>query len=291
MKVFFVALLFLNLLGIGVFGQGDITVRPAPPGSATVLAPEVINEALLEKYNRDIKANPQNYRRRWARAEILMKSGRADQPVGEDIDTLLAHPDWAAHGRRWKAFHLSIQGRLDAAESQALANIRANEYVQEQARLVAAIRAFRGDTAGAVAAYRMAWDMHGQEGVYIDLLAAYRRRSKPPEEILQKGLNRYPNSAGVQKDVFEAYMKAGGSTNLKRALGISGRAQASLWPRSVDWKVRHARLLLELKQPKKAEPVLLQALDLLDGDPRLQDDVGKTRREIFALLEGLHSAK
>jgi tetratricopeptide (TPR) repeat protein len=285
------AMALVPILACSVFAQGDFNVRPAPPGSAAVLVPETINPALLEKYDRDIQENPQYYRRRWARAEILMKSGRADQPVGEDIDTLLAHPEWAAHGRRWKAFHLCVLGRLDEAEAQALKNIRADEYVQEQARLLAAMRAFRKDTVGAVAAYRLAWDLYGEEGVYIDLLLAYRGRSKPPEDILQKGLKLYPNSAGAQQDIFEAYMAAGGSANLRKGLGISGRAQETLWPRSVDWKLRHARVLLALGQPKKAEPILLQAMDLLDGDPRLQGEHGEPRKEIFDLLEVSRVAK
>ena len=285
LPLLFVAPLLFPLLEHGVLAQGDFTVRPAPPGSSTVLVPEDINQARMEKYNRDIQSNPQDYRRRWARAELLLKSGRADQPAGEDIDTLLAHPDWAAHGRRWKAFHLCVQGRLEEAEAQALKNVRANEYVQEQTRLIAAIRMFRKDTVGAVAAYRLAWDLYGEEGVYLDLLQAYRGRTKPPEDILQKGLKLYPNSAGAQQDIFEAYVGAGGHANLRKGLGISARAQDTLWPRSVDWKLRHARALIALKEWDKAEPVLLQALDLLDGDARLQGAHGEPRREIFDLLE------
>jgi hypothetical protein len=79
----------------------------------------------------------------------------------------------------------------------------------------------------------------------------------------------------------------GDPASLGKGLEISSQAQSAWWPRSVDWKLRHARALLALGRPDAAKAVLLSALDLVDGDPRLQTNAGTAplvRREIFSLL-------
>ncbi len=243
---------------------------------------------LLERYDQDIRENPKNYLKRVERALLVLEQRDTGRTATEDIDTLLSHPEWQKESLRLKAIQLHHQGRFDAAMSQLQENIRNNIYVKEQARLLADIALSRRDTLAAIAAYHSAWGRDSDETDYIDLLDLKRGRGKPPEELLQQGLRLYPRSAGSIQSIFEVYFAAGDASNLKKALQISDRAINVLWPLSVDWKIRHARVLIALKHSREAEPVLLAALDLLDEDVRLKgSDSEPVRKQIFALLEAV----
>jgi hypothetical protein len=105
-------------------------------------------------------------------------------------------------------------------------------------------------------------------------------------DLLERGLRLYPGSPGVNRAVFEVYFSAGDSAGMERARGISARAADTLWPLGVDWKISHARTLIFLKKGDEARATLLEALEVLDGDDRLQGKNGETyRRRIFLLLE------
>ena len=241
---------------------------------------------LLERFSADIRENPQNYLKRVERAALILEHGDADKASEEDIDTLLSHPEWRGEGNCLKAVRLKLQGRLDEAEVLFQKNIREKMHVPEQARLLAAIEMSKKDTSAAIAAYRSAWEKSRDENDYIDLVNLYRGRGKPPQELLNQGLELHPRSPGAIQTIYEVYFAAGDSASLRNCLEISGRAERTLWPLSVDWKIRHAETLLALKRSHEAEPVLLAAMDLLDGDPRLQNESGEVfRKRIFALLE------
>ena len=241
---------------------------------------------MLERYNQDIQGNPQNYLKRAERAYLILEHQDTSQASVEDIDTLLSHPQWRNEGVRLKAIRLHLQGRFDEAAPLIQQNIRDNIYLQEQARLLADIELSKKDTAAAITAYRAAWEHDSDETDYIDLLNLHQGRGKPPEELLRQGLNFYPRSPGAVQSIFEVYFAAGDPASLKTALEISGRADSSLWPFSVDWKIRHAQVLLSLKRAHDAEPVLMAALDLLDGDARMKVEDGEViRKQIFTLLE------
>ncbi len=241
---------------------------------------------LLERYGREIQKHPQDYSQRSERTALMLEHGNDGDTTAEDIDTLLAHPEWRIEGECLQAARLYLQGRLDTAGALARENIRARAHVRDQARLLAHIESARQDTDSAIAAYHLAWDQGHDENDYVDLLSLHRGRGKPPEEILQQGRVLYPHSPGAVQTIFEVYFAAGDPTNLRKALGISEDAEKILWPQSVDWKLRHARVLLSLNRPHEAETVLLAAMDLVDDNPRLRDDAGRPlRKEIFTLLE------
>ena len=260
-------------------------------GKADALLADPINWDLLKRYGEEIRENPGSCKRRWQRSLILLKHGDTAKTTREDIDTLLNHPLWRTQGNRLKALYLYLQGHVDEARAQMKQNIRDSVNVVEQSRLLARIELSRKDTVAAIAAYRLAWDQQRGEDVFVDLAGAYGMRGRPPKEFLQQGLKLYPNSPGVAQTVFEAFFAAGDSSSLKNCLKISGRAADTLWPRSVDWKIRHSRALLASGHPKQAEPFLLQALDLLDEDPRLQGEDGRLRKDLFSLLEKARQAK
>ena len=241
---------------------------------------------LLERYNKDIREHPQNYLKRVERASFVLENGNAGSIPAEDIDTLLSHPEWVNEGNCLKAVRLKLQGRLDEAEILIRKNIRNKMHVLEQSRLLAILELSKKDTAAALAAYRLAWDQNHDENDYLDLLNLYRGRGAPPEELLKQGPQLYPRSPGAMQTIYEVYFAAGDSTSLRNCLEISNRAEKTLWPRSIDWKIRHAETLLSLKRPHEAEPVLMSALDLLDDDARLQNESGEAfRKKIFNLLE------
>ena len=253
--------------------------------TAGAVWPDAPYPVMLERYNQDIQENPQNYLKRTERASLVLEN-RDTVKTTEDIDTLLSRPEWHNEGLHLKAVRLHLQGRQDEAETLIQQNIRGNIHVSEESRLLAEIELFRKDTAAAITAYRTAWDHDSDETDYIDLLDLQRGRGNTPEELLQQGLRLYPKSPGAIQSVFEVYSMAGDSVSLNKALQVADRAANSLWPLSVDWKIRHAQALLSLKRLHEAEPVLLAALDLLDEDPRLKgQDSEPVRKQIFILLE------
>ena len=241
---------------------------------------------LLERYGRDIRENPQDYLKRVDRAFLMLEQRDIGKPNSEDIDTLLSHPEWRNEGSRLKAMRLHLQGRFDEAKLLIQQNIRGDIHVQEQARLLADIELSRKDTSAAMDAYRVAWEHGRDETDYIDLLDMHCGRGEPPEELLQKGLGLYPRSPGAIQSIFEVYFAAGDSASLKKSGEISDRAENTLWPLSVDWKIRHARVLISLKRWREAEAVLMAALEVLDDDARLKGpDSEVIRKQIFTLLE------
>lgn len=241
---------------------------------------------LLERYDRDIRENPQNYLKRVERAALILGERDTGKTTLEDIDTLSAHAEWRNEANCLRAVRLHLQGRLDDAKNLIQKNLRAGAQVPQQARLLAKIELTKKDTAAALSAYRLAWDSLHDENDFIDLLILHRGRGEPPEELLKDGLRRYPNSPGAIQTIFEVYIAAAGPVNLEKGLELSMRAEKTLWPLSVDWKIRHAEVLLSLQRHKETETVLLAALDLLDGDARMQGKGGKVfRSKIFALLD------
>jgi len=252
-----------------------LTVSADPPYSV-----------LLERYGQEIREHPQDYSQRSERTALILEHGDFGDTTAEDIDTLLSHPPWRSEGECLEANRLYLQGRLQEAKVLILENIRAKAHIQDQARILAAIELSEKDTAAAIAAYHLAWEQNHEESDYMDFLSLGRGRGAPPEEDLQQGLHLYPQSPGPIKTIFEVYFAAGDSTSLRNAEALSDKAEKMLWPQSVDWKIRHAQALLSLRRDHEAEGVLLGALDLLDGNPHLQDDAGQPlRQEIFTLLE------
>jgi len=265
-----------------ILGHADIQLD-----SLGLIKIEPLNPVLMAGYDSEIRENPQFYKKRYYRAYLLLRHGSYAPPVQEDIDTLKGNPDWHDQGERLEAWSLYYQGRLDESEALIRQNIRANTYGHEQARLWAAIELSRKDTAAALGAYRFAWDLFKDENVYMDMLDLYRAENKlPPEKLLKQALKVYTRSPGPILSTYQAYYAAGDPASLRKSLSIAERAQAILWPQSVEWKIRYAQALLSLHRKPAAEKVLLACLDSADSDPRLQDQNGQPlRQEIFTLLE------
>jgi hypothetical protein len=95
------------------------------------------------------------------------------------------------------------------------------------------------------------------------------------------------------------------AASLREALAISGNGQAVLWPRSVDWKLRHARAHLAVTAsgiqgatgtggPDSAEAILLGAMELLEEDTRLNAGAGEAvrlRHQIFSMLDSARTRR
>jgi tetratricopeptide (TPR) repeat protein len=281
------------LIGLAIFpvalqaepAAADTGAHEQPEISSEVV-PEIYTPALLQKYDADIRKNPSSLKRRHGRAQILLSHEEYRPTTAEDIDTLLAHPIWQTQGERLKAMHLYLLGRSDEAAILMRQNIRNDVNIVEQSRWLARIELSRGDTAAALAAYRYAWEQHPREETYLEVVQKFRQHGRRPDKaLLERGLRMFPTDPGVLSVVFEAYRASGKKADLRRSLDLSARAEKVLWPRSVDWKARHAEVLLALKKPREAEKVLLQAVDLMDGDPRLEGENGDLRTRVFLLLE------
>ncbi len=283
MKKILAGFLLLTLSHGGVTPVDSLTFEEKIASDGVMSDP--INLDLIKKYDQEVRENPSSCKRRWQRSLVLLKHGQFNETTAEDIDTLLWHPLWRTQGERLKALYLYQQGHMPEAEELSRQNIRNNVNIVEQSRLLAGIALARRDTVASLAAYRFAWDQYPNENVYIELLNAYRGHGKPPEKLLQEGVKLFPQNAGVMQALFETYYAAGKSSDLQACLKISGRAGKVLWPRSVDWKIMHARALIGSHKSREAEAVLLAAVDLMDEDPRLEGENGKLRREVFALLE------
>jgi tetratricopeptide (TPR) repeat protein len=247
-------------------------------------------EVRLERFSRDIEKNPGQYSKRIERASLLLNEGGAQDTLRADIDTLLSHAAWRAEGECLEARRLYQQGRLEEARMLIRKNLHGGMRIVEQARLLAALELRAKDTVRAIEAYTMAWDHAAEESDYIELVLLHAER-RPPEGLLEKGLRLYPKSPAVNRSVFEVYFAAGDSAGMERARGIAARAADTLWPLGVDWKIRHGRVLIALKKGEQAELVLLGALEILDGDPRLQGKNSEAYRgQIFTLLEEARAA-
>ncbi len=242
----------------------------------------------LENFGEKIRINPQAYSERAERAWLILGHDDIGPFFPEDIDTLLAHAEWRSQGQRLNAIRLFQLGRLSEAETQVRKNLGTPADGPEQPRLLARIELSKRDTGKAIQIYRAAWDKRHEEADYLNLLELYQGKRVLPTSLLDQGIRLYTNSPGVAEAIYNAYRRMGGPSNLQKSLELSQRAQSEWWPASVDWKIRYARILLDLGRKESAAAILLKALDLLDRDPRLQTNTGSTpliRKEIFTLLE------
>ncbi len=239
-------------------------------------------------YTREIEDNPYAYLERAERAWTILDHGLTIQPSGEDIDTLLKSPKWRAAGLRLHAVHLYLQDSLDASKAQILKNMGTKADGTEQARILARIELRQKDTAAAMRAYRAGWSNFQEEADFISMLALERDRNILPRKLLEEGIKMHPVSPGAYLAAFEAYWTAGGSANLKKCYELSRKAEATLWPRSTDWKLRYARVLVKMGRRKEAATVALAALELLDDDMRFKshkEEAAQNRKELFSLVQ------
>jgi hypothetical protein len=244
--------------------------------------------ATIAVYTREIEDNPYAYLERAERAWTILDHGSTMQPAGEDIDTLLKSAKWRPAGLRLRAVHLYLQDSLDAAKAQILKNLGTAADGTEQARILARIELRLRDTAAALRAYRTGWKNYQEETDFISMLALERDRNIMPRQLLEEGIRVHPVSPGAYLAAFEVYWNAGGPANLKKCHELSRKASSVLWPRSTDWKLRHARVLVKLGRRKEAGAVALAALELLDDDTRFKnekEDAAQNRKELFALMQ------
>jgi tetratricopeptide (TPR) repeat protein len=237
-----------------------------------------------------IRANPGGaYPQRTERGFLYLESGDT-VTVQQDIDALLASGDWRAEGLHLLAQKYHDQGRFKEARARILESNRLKPD-PIKLRLLARVETARRDTVAAMAAWLQVWTQAAFEDDYLSLLALYQARRIAPDKVLQKGLALYPDRPGAIKNIFETYRLAGGGPRLQACLKISELAQRT-WPRSVDWKIRHAKTLIDLNRAREAEPVLMAALDLLDEDVGGERNSGASlaRKEIFALLDSSRRA-
>jgi tetratricopeptide (TPR) repeat protein len=269
-------LLGLQGLGLALAGPLVIPVAADPNPSETIRHLEEV-----------IRATPGGaYAERTERGFLYLESGDTMR-VQEDIDALLASRDWRAEGLHLLAQKYHDQGRLEEARARILESNRLKAD-PIKLRLLARVETARRDTAAAMDAWLQVWTHAGYEDDYLSLLTLYQARKMAPDKVLRRGLTLYPDRPGAVKNIFETYRLAGGETRLRACLKISRQAHETWWPRSVDWKIRHARTLVALRRPREAEPVLMAALDLLDGRAPSESGASefkRLRREVFSLLD------
>jgi hypothetical protein len=260
-------------------------------GAATSFAhPDIA--VTIARYTRQIDEDPYAYRERAERAWTILDHGSAEQPAGEDIDTLIKNPIWRHAGLRLRAVHLYLQDSLGAAKAQILKNLGTTADGTEQARILARIELRQKDTAAAMQAYRTGWKNYQEEADFISMLALERDRNVVPRKLLEEGLKVHPVSPGAYLAAFETYWTAGGPANLKKCYELSRKAESELWPRSMDWKVRYARVLLKMGRRKEAGKVAVAALELLDNDTLYKSEKAEAaqhRKELFAMVEAAGS--
>ena len=238
-----------------------------------------------------IRARPGGaYAERTERGFLYLESGDTVK-VHEDIDALLASRDWRPEGLHVLAQKLYDQGRFTEARARILESQRLKPD-PIKVRLLARIETARRDTTAAIATWLQLWEQAAFEDDFLSLLTLYQARRMAPDNVLQRGLALYEDRPGAVRNIFETYRVAGGKSRLQACLKISERAQGEWWPRSVDWKILHARTLIALKRAREAEPVLMAALDLIDEDAGRERNSGAsvTRKEIFALLDASRRA-
>ncbi len=155
-------------------------------------------------------------------------------------------------------------------------------------RFLGEMALLRGDTAGARAILRVGWERFSLLDDFF-FLAGLSADSAGiiPDSLIEEGFRKKPRAPAMWSLAFDQYMRAGDDESLRRAADLSERAVSGMWPYSVDWRIRHARAAIAVGGSAAAEASLLEALRLLDENPRLrQDSQGAlaARREIFSLL-------
>lgn len=266
--------------------------------------PQTGMREVLDGFIAESSRHPEGYFERAERTWILLDPSAGSNPSGKDPKIVqlrayylhrlvleygkisLGHPR-ADSGieRRLEGVRDALMKRYRRAEAELMHNPDTSTvYGPGRFRFLAQVALIGGDTAAALADYRAGWDHFGLEDDFLSLL---RLQAAPPDALLEEGLGAYPASSAAQAAICQAYMN-GDSTRFAKALMIAERGQALLWPLSVDWKIRYARLLLARGRVGEAEAVLARGLDILDGDPRLggnAPEAARLRREIFSLVE------
>lgn len=253
---------------------------------------------ILNKIAHEIEEHPEDYLERCERVWLMLEAGMTGATLDSDIDTLLTKPAWRTTALRQRSWQFRLEGRYDEAVAHIHGNFEADVFGPEQYRLLADIALLRADTAAALRAHEEGWKRHGMEDDFMSLVRLSGRGGTVPDSLLAAGLRAHPASPGVSATVFEAHFRNAENApskklrqaSLQKALAVSEKGQGTLWPRSADWKIRHARAQIAARLSDRAQATLLGALALLEEGAKrgvgVTEDV-RMRHEIFSLLDSV----
>jgi hypothetical protein len=256
----------------------------------------------INRLSDSLKVHPDDEAKRIERAVLLLdmanveKAGEAE----EDIQRLLNDPAQRAQGLHLQARQLFISGRLPEAKEKIIASLAQGGPAPERLRLLGRIELARKDSASSLKAFQQAWESGKDEGDFVSLVVLLEALGPVPLAFLKRGFKQYPGHPAAVAAIYDACATAseaappvdgGGapaSPELLFCLDVSRQAQDAWWPRSVDWKIKHARLLFALRRKDEGQPLLFGALNLLDARPDFLANAGPSMallREILGLLE------
>jgi tetratricopeptide (TPR) repeat protein len=244
--------------------------------------------ATLADLDARILAAPADLDLRSRRAWLLVDHGLAVK-AEEDIRALRADPGRAEEGFFLEATRFQSGGRPKEAKAKLLKSLEGRP-IPRKYRLLGEIERDLGHLDAALAAVGQALAKGGGDEEFVLLLSLHRAKGSLPQAVWDMAMESYQGHPAVMEGLYGFCVPMpGGSGRMDQCENMTLMAIATWWPESVDWRLRHARILLQGGKPDKAGPILAEALERLDasaanrrGD---QDSAMAKRREAFALMK------
>ncbi|MDQ3001275.1 MAG: hypothetical protein M3Y08_08450 [Fibrobacterota bacterium] len=245
-------------------------------------------DATLKHFEWVLRKHPGNVEVLASRAWLLLEHDSSDR-VELDIRRMIADPALRPEGLQIQARHHLMKGECDQALSSILGSMRQGGETVARMRLLSEIRTRMGDVNGGVTALERTWALGREEEDFLSLLALRRSNGLPIGILLAAGLKEYPGHPAAVTAIFNVCASGSETGRANRScLEISARGYREWWPASVDWRLKHAGLLLKAGRMTEAETLLLESLDMLDAEGGSQagtEGAREFRKAIFALLE------
>lgn len=248
----------------------------------------------LKKLDARIQATPGDLDLRSRRAWLLLDHGFADK-AGEDILALRADSKRAEEGYFLEASRFRHQGKAKEAKASLLKSL-AIRSIPGKHRLLGEIERDLGNLDAALTAMNQALAQGGGDEVFVLLLDLHRAKGSLPRTVWKMAMAEYPGHPAIMDGLYAFCPPAPeGAGWLAKCEDMTRMAVATWWPESVDWRLRHARILLEAGKAEQIGPLLAEALERLDaGSMNRGGDAEaamEKRREVFALMKAAQAVK
>ena len=245
-------------------------------------------DARLKHFDGVLRMHPGNVEVLASRAWLLLEHDSSDR-AEPDIRRMIADPALRPEGLQMQARRHLMNGECDRALSSILGSMRQGGETAARMRLLSEIRTRMGDVNGGVTALERTWALGKEEEDFLSLLDLRRSNGLPIGILLAAGLKEYPGHPAAVTAIFNICVGGSETGRVNRScLEISARGYREWWPASVDWRLKHAGLLIKAGRMTEAEKLWLGSLDMLDAEGGSQagtEGSREFRRAIFALLE------
>lgn len=270
----------MKIRGVAILAGLLLAVSPASSHEQIALT--------LKKLDARIQAAPGDLELRSRRAWLLVDHGSADK-AEEDIKALRDNAGRAEEGYFLEATCFRHQWKPKEAKASVLKSL-ALRSAPGKHRLLGEIERDLGNLDAALSAMKEALVQGGGDEVFVLLLDLHRAKGSLPQEVWKMAMAEYPGHPAIMEGLYAFCPPApNGAGWMAKCEDMTRMAIATWWPESVDWRLRHARILLEAGKAGQVGPILAEALERLDaGSMNRGGDAEAAmakRREVFVLMK------